>query len=621
MKKTIAILSTVLAMIACTKEFTSPEVPSNASISDLVFNFTARYPAETKAVKAGWENGDKVFVFFQDVTTGYLTLSYDGSWTPAFAGTATVDDLTESGNSFVAVYLPYGNDAAATYDSGWTFTAGKTDSYYLSASDSYTVNKAGGVTTLSADFNMVVPSGYVQFFIPDAEATGVISMSCNAVSPAGVASISSGGVITETAGTQGAFMTGYAATVNSEKGYYFSGKVAGSPGNDYYFAIEMAGKYYDFYKHLNTPLAERAAIKLSTKNQVGAGHYVKIGSTLWSTVNLAAEKPWTYTQTKSNGWNCTNPAQWAGMGLSSVESIPGLDQMNELKTNTDGHRFGMSIAGVNGVLWVCASDETKYIFFPCESDTNYFWSRTVSDSSNGGFTRFYYPSGGVDIVASGGLSNSMSVRTVLGPKSLSSVTTDDLGKVIGLDGKIYENAASATSFGTTAVALICYVGSETYEDAPYNHGLAMALSDCGTGSSSYQWKTAETSAGHSASPYNTTKGGLQYRDSTHNTDEYPAFQAAFSNNGTAKPTGCSDWFLATYDQYSKMVGALANAIGNGWYYEFNNAFESRGGANITSASWTSTEIDDSQARVRLSNGTWWSQPKTYSRSVRSTLAF
>lgn len=621
MKKTIAILSAVLAMIACTKEFTSPEVSSNASISDLVFDFTARYPAETKAVKAGWENGDKVFVFFQDVTTGYLTLSYDGSWTPAFAGTATVDDLTESGNSFVAVYLPYGNDAAATYDSGWTFTVGKTDSYYLSASGDYTVNIADGITTLSADFDMVVPGGYVQFFIPDEEAAGVISMACNTVSPAGVASISSGGVITETTGTQGAFMTGYAATVNAEKGFYFSGKLAENPGNEYYFAIEIGDNHYDFYKHLETPLAERAAIKLSSKHQVGPGHYVTIGSTSWCTVNHTAEVPWTYSGTKYTGWYCTDPTRWAEMGLSSGESIPDLDQMTELKTNTSEHRFGMSIGGVNGVLWVSADDETKYLFFPCGSDTNFIWSRTISNSSNGGFTRFYYPSGGVDIVASGGLSNSMSVRTVLGPKSLSSVTTDDLGKVIGLDGKIYDNTASASSFGTTAVALICYVGSETYEDAPYNHGLALALSDCGTGSSSYQWKTSDTSAGHSASPYNTTKGGLQYRDSTHNTDEYPAFQAAFSNNGTAKPTGCSDWFLATYDQYSKMVVTLAYAIGNGWYYEFDNAFESRGGANITSASWTSTEIDDSQARVRLSNGTWWSQPKTLSRSVRSTLAF
>lgn len=426
MKKTIAILGIALAIVACTKEISTPEVPASKSISDLVFDFTVRYPDETRAVKAGWENGDKVFVFFQGVTTGYLTLSYDGSWTPAFAGTATVEDLTESGSSFVAVYLPYGNDAAATYDSGWTFTEGKTDSYYLSASGTYSVTKADGLTTLSADLNMVVPDEYVQFFIPDEDAAGAISMACNAVLPAGVASISSDGVITETEGTQGAFMTGYAATVNSERGFYFSGKLADKPGKEYYFAIEMGDKHYDFYKHLETPLAARAAIKLTSKHQVGPGHYVAIGSTSWCTVNHTAEVPWSYTETKFNGWSCLNPSGWAGMGLGSSESIPDLDQMTELRTNTNEHRFGVSIGGVNGVLWVSASDETKYIFIPCSDSSNlgnvgFLRSSTKYNDSNAYVTRFY--NNGHAETASVGNSYYLSVRTVLGPVNLSATAT------------------------------------------------------------------------------------------------------------------------------------------------------------------------------------------------------
>ena len=57
-----------------------------------------------------------------------------------------------------------------------------------------------------------------------------------------------------------------------------------------------------------------------------------------------------------------------------------------------------------------------------------------------------------------------------------SATTADIGKVIGTDGKIYRNAAAATSAGTQATAMIAYVGSET-GDATYNHGLAIALSE------------------------------------------------------------------------------------------------------------------------------------------------
>ena len=55
-------------------------------------------------------------------------------------------------------------------------------------------------------------------------------------------------------------------------------------------------------------------------------------------------------------------------------------------------------------------------------------------------------------------------------------TTADVGKVIGTDGKIYRNAAAATSAGTVATAMIAYVGSQT-GDATYNHGLAIALDD------------------------------------------------------------------------------------------------------------------------------------------------
>lgn len=55
-------------------------------------------------------------------------------------------------------------------------------------------------------------------------------------------------------------------------------------------------------------------------------------------------------------------------------------------------------------------------------------------------------------------------------------TTADVGKVIGTDGKIYRNAAAATSAGTVATAMIAYVGSQT-GNATYNHGLAIALTE------------------------------------------------------------------------------------------------------------------------------------------------
>lgn len=57
-------------------------------------------------------------------------------------------------------------------------------------------------------------------------------------------------------------------------------------------------------------------------------------------------------------------------------------------------------------------------------------------------------------------------------KPMAEATTDDIGKVIGQDGMIYENSKLATACGTTGVAMIAYVGTEGVEN-----GLAIALED------------------------------------------------------------------------------------------------------------------------------------------------
>ena len=74
-----------------------------------------------------------------------------------------------------------------------------------------------------------------------------------------------------------------------------------------------------------------------------------------------------------------------------------------------------------------------------------------------------------------------------GSHPLSLVTAKYLGKVIGADGNIYETIARATNAGTTAVAVIAYVGSDT-DDATFNHGLAITLTDEG----SMSWNTSKS---------------------------------------------------------------------------------------------------------------------------------
>lgn len=57
--------------------------------------------------------------------------------------------------------------------------------------------------------------------------------------------------------------------------------------------------------------------------------------------------------------------------------------------------------------------------------------------------------------------------------ALDDVTADHVGCVVGQDGKVYTTTAKAASAGTTAVAMIAYVGS----GANPAHGLAIALAD------------------------------------------------------------------------------------------------------------------------------------------------
>lgn len=54
--------------------------------------------------------------------------------------------------------------------------------------------------------------------------------------------------------------------------------------------------------------------------------------------------------------------------------------------------------------------------------------------------------------------------------SLSNVTSDHIGHVVGANGLVYTNAAAATSASTTAVAMIAYISEK-------GHGLAIALAD------------------------------------------------------------------------------------------------------------------------------------------------
>lgn len=203
-----------------------------------------------------------------------------------------------------------------------------------------------------------------------------------------------------------------------------------------------------------------------------------------------------------------------------------------------------------------------------------------------------------------------------------SVSSDDIGSVIGADGNIYLNAAAASP-ATTAVAMITYVGSATGETS-FTHGLALALSNANDGY--FYWKTEQSDANHIWQTDRNnfaSESGLQYNDATHNTDTYPAFKAAMANNGTTKPTNCSDWFLPTAYQWNQMIDACKNVLGTKNSYEdLRDGFNGVGGTNMVGEYWSSTEDGTNTAwSYRFNLGYWVSEPKTSYCIVRSALAF
>ena len=134
-----------------------------------------------------------------------------------------------------------------------------------------------------------------------------------------------------------------------------------------------------------------------------------------------------------------------------------------------------------------------------------------------------------------------------------------LGDLFYSDGSVSTTLVT----GKTPVAMIAYVGSDNGESSPYNHGLALALTDANNGNTC-KWSTSTSSTVNTTQQSTitfTSESGLQY-NATHNNDTYPAFKAAIANNGTAKPTtGSSDWFLASGYQWAKMftaAGGVAN---------------------------------------------------------------
>ena len=239
-----------------------------------------------------------------------------------------------------------------------------------------------------------------------------------------------------------------------------------------------------------------------------------------------------------------------------------------------------------------AGDELTFTVVDA-NDNEYKGTRSVP---TGGFKngKYYY--------------NTSAIQLTKVPAYLSA-TTSDIGKVIGADGNIYSNCGAACIAGTTAMAIIAYIGSDTGEPN-FTHGLALALKDANHGNEC-KWKTADTNDDQTeydniGTAVNAKESGLALSTGK-NSSTYPAFQAAINNTITpdeglisaAAPSQCSGWFMPSIYQWNKIINGLngttdgltESSNDNLKYTVANQKLDSANGYAIKAYTWASTEYD------------------------------
>ena len=438
MKKAFIILAAIaFALVSCNKESldnTLEETPS--AKTNIVFDLTANHPngTGTKAVKTDWENGDVIYVFFNNVAAPkYLKMSYNGStWSTTQMNGASVGSLGLAENAtgtMRAVYLPFGNTLTVGAN-GTSFKFSEiTYSYYLTATLAYTV-KDGKV---SGAFNMAIPDGYIQLFLDDSPAISSEEIEIREphLTPQGIASIAADGTITHTTVATGAPLKGYVydkvnKLTSESKGYLFSGILAAEVRNEYtqyHFTMVIGGwngKYY--YKNTDGRTwyrgpSEGRAIKMPVFGSwIAIGEHehkpidlgIDIGGKriYWSDRNLGASTEtdfgdyyaWGETETyyedghaydnpcsnwkdgKSSGyvWPSYKWGTWSSLSkYNSDDKLTTLQLVDDAAYKTLGNKYRMPTTTEFNALFATQTDTGNYTWTWCDGNKTKYNDSTV----------------------------------------------------------------------------------------------------------------------------------------------------------------------------------------------------------------------------------------------------
>ena len=294
MKKTfIALLCMTAGLLSCSNDDNIIDEQTPVGVP-MTFNITVDETSTTRAVKADWASGDKIYVFFNGLETKYLVLTYDGSsWTNTSGGGTLLDtDFSGLTTTLTAVHFPVAVDVAYA-DSKFSFTSGGKPvyNYYLfETGKDYTVDG----TTVTASLSMGKPADMAQFHVAGIQAAvSDYTFGCSLIKPVACKSVGTNGTITEDVLQSGARLSGVA----DADGGIFAGRLMYPETSKYYtftlasddniYTLTRTNKTLTAGKMYNFPATSDANWTVTATSDL----YVDLGlpsGTKWAKWNLGA---------------------------------------------------------------------------------------------------------------------------------------------------------------------------------------------------------------------------------------------------------------------------------------------------------------------------------------------
>ena len=234
----------------------------------------------------------------------------------------------------------------------------------------------------------------------------------------------------------------------------------------------------------------------------GGGNFIGDGKTSFADYDYADDAA---RQIWGGDWRVPTDAEWTALRNTTLydwvwtTDYNGSGKNGMLVTRKTGPCSGNSI-----FLPAAGYRFDSDLYF--EGVNGYYWSSSLSTDSSVIAWRMNFYSGGVYRNYDGRFYGN-SLRPVFCeryPLAAADVSSVDIGKVLAADGNIYADAAQASAAGTTARAVIAYVGSVPNY---FDKFLAIAMTDV---SADHKWAASMTGVGGYAATHAVTIGGTTY---------------------------------------------------------------------------------------------------------------